>query len=116
MTKKFKLWLLLLLGICICVPFMLVSMLTRYYAGAMVWSAYLLVYCYLVYHFVYKRKKAKYPMVPPEGRADIYFPRTNIPRPIYEDVQRHPELFGRKKGRHRNTERHNGTRRVKKKN
>jgi len=36
-------------------------------------------------------------MVPPEGRMDAYFPRTNIPRPIYEDVQRYPKFFKQKK-------------------
>jgi len=28
---------------------------------------------------------------------DAYFPRTNVPRPIYEDVRRYPKFFGKKK-------------------
>ena len=27
-------------------------------------------------------------MVPPEGRGDVYLPRTDIPRPIHEDFRR----------------------------
>ena len=30
-------------------------------------------------------------MAPPEGKMDIYFPRTNIPRPIHEDFRRMQE-------------------------
>ena len=30
-------------------------------------------------------------MVPPEAKADIYFPRTDIPRPIHEDFRRMEE-------------------------
>jgi len=56
------------------------------------------IYCYLIYRFVYKGAKPKYPVVPPEGRmTDHYFPRTRVPRPIYEDVRRYPEFFKRKK-------------------
>jgi len=37
-------------------------------------------------------------MMPPEGRmTDYYFPRSRIPRPIYEDVRRYPEFFEKKK-------------------
>jgi len=35
-----------------------------------------------------QKKKPRYPMVPPEGKGDIYFPRTDIPRPIHEDFRR----------------------------
>jgi len=56
-----------------------------------------IVYCFLLYKHVYKGEKPKYPLVPPKGRADVYFPRTDIPRPIYEDVRRYPEFFKPKK-------------------
>lgn len=42
-------------------------------------------------YFFYVRlhlKKTRYPLVPPEGKADIYFPRTDIPRPIHEDLRK----------------------------
>ena len=47
-----------------------------------------------VYYFhvrLYQKKKAKYPIVPPEGRTDIYFPRTDIPRPVHADFRRMQE-------------------------
>lgn len=36
----------------------------------------------IIYYFyvrLYQKKKARYPIVPPEGKTDIYFPRTDIP-------------------------------------
>jgi len=44
-----------------------------------------------------KKVEPKYPMVPPTLEQDVYFPRTNIPRPIHEDVREHPEYFDEKK-------------------
>lgn len=43
---------------------------------------------YFLYVRLYQKKEARYPLVPPEGRADIYFPRTDIPRPKHEDFRR----------------------------
>jgi hypothetical protein len=106
-VTKFRL--LLLLGICVYVPFVLFSITLQLFLGVFFFSVCFLFYCYAVYHFVWKRAKPKYPMVPPEGRMDVYFPRTNIPRPVYEDVQRHPEFFKRK------MKKYERTRRVKKK-
>jgi hypothetical protein len=34
-----------------------------------------------------KGKKPRYPLVPPEGRADVYLPRTDIPRPVIADFR-----------------------------
>jgi hypothetical protein len=73
------------------------SILAQLYMGIALFSAGFLLYCYLVYTSTYLRLKRKYPMAPPEGRPDIYFPRTNIPRPIYEDLQRHPKFFKKKR-------------------
>jgi len=70
--------------------------------AAMIFGCFLVYLC-LLYHFVYKKEKAKYPLVPPEGRMDAYFPRTNVPRPIYEDVRRYPKFFGKKKRKFDNT-------------
>lgn len=40
------------------------------------------------FHIRYRKKiKPKYPMAPPDAEpGDAYFPRTNIPRPIYADA------------------------------
>lgn len=46
---------------------------------------------YYLYVRLYQKKKAKYPIVPPEGRTDIYFPRTDIPRPVYTDFRKMQE-------------------------
>ena len=35
-----------------------------------------------------KKERVRYPLVPPEGRGDVYFPRSKIPRPIHEDMRR----------------------------
>lgn len=34
------------------------------------------------------KKHPKYPLVPPEGKGDIYLPRSDIPRPIFEDFRK----------------------------
>jgi hypothetical protein len=46
---------------------------------------------YYFYVRLYLKKKARYPIVPPEGKTDIYFPRTDIPRPVYADFRRMKE-------------------------
>lgn len=35
---------------------------------------------YFFYVRLFQKKEARYPLVPPEGKVDIYFPRTNIPQ------------------------------------
>jgi len=78
-------------------PFILISVLTQLFIYAATFASGFLIYCYMLYRHVYKREKPRYPLVPPEGRTDIYFPRTDIPRPIYEDVQRYPQFFKHKR-------------------
>ncbi|MEM3627820.1 MAG: hypothetical protein QXE06_00455 [Candidatus Bathyarchaeia archaeon] len=34
-----------------------------------------------------KGKKPRYPLVPPEGKADVFLPRTDIPRPVIADFR-----------------------------
>jgi len=109
LDKKAKFWLFFLLGLCIYIPFLLFSIMVQLSLAAISFLVCFLVYCYFLYRFVYKRAEPKYPLVPPEGRMDIYFPRTRIPRPIHEDVRRYPEFFEKKKRKYKRT------RRVKKK-
>lgn len=44
-----------------------------------------------------RSKRPKYPAMSPDPGGDIYFPRSNIPRPVYRDVREHPIFFGIKK-------------------
>jgi hypothetical protein len=46
--------------------------------------AFDLYWFYVRYHH---KRRPRYPLVPPEGRGDVYMPRTNIPRPIYADLR-----------------------------
>jgi hypothetical protein len=46
---------------------------------------------------VRKKRKAKYPFAFPGLRADVFFPGSNIPRPIYRDIRLYPKYFGIKK-------------------
>jgi len=43
------------------------------------------LYWYYVRHV--KKRKPQYPLVPPEGKAGAYLPRTNIPRPVIADFR-----------------------------
>jgi hypothetical protein len=52
---------------------------------------------YMVYRMTIKNIKLKYPIVNPEGHPDIYSGR--MPRPIYEDMQRYPWFFKKKRSR-----------------
>jgi hypothetical protein len=46
---------------------------------------------YWFYLRYYRHRRPRYPLVPPEGKGDVYLPRTNVPRPIYEDYRRMKE-------------------------
>lgn len=46
---------------------------------------------YWFYLRYYRHRKPRYPLVPPEGKGDVYFPRTNIPRPVYQDFRQMKE-------------------------
>ena len=45
-----------------------------------------------IYKRLIKKVKSHYPLAYP-NEPDVYFPRSNIPRPIYLDVIEHPEYF-----------------------
>jgi hypothetical protein len=67
--------------------------------NAFQWLAVFLV-CYSlgvfqVYRMTIRNIKVKYPLVNPEGHPDVYSGR--IPRPIYEDMQRYPWFFSKKR-------------------
>jgi len=42
----------------------------------------------LYYYLLKNKRRLQYPLVPPEGKPDMYFPRTDIPRPVIEDFRR----------------------------
>lgn len=46
---------------------------------------------YLFYLILVVRRKPRYPLAPPEEGWDMYLPRTNIPRPLYEDFRKMKE-------------------------
>ena len=43
-----------------------------------------------------RRWKPGYPLASPDPKGDIYFPRSNIPRPIHRDFREYPEYFKKK--------------------
>lgn len=49
----------------------------------------------MVYRATIRNIKPKYPIVDPEGHPDVYSGR--MPRPIYEDMERYPRFFNKKK-------------------
>ncbi len=55
-------------------------------------GTYLLFSAILYVTYIGKRKK-QYPQVLLDGYADIYFPRTTIPRPLYRDIRKHQKYF-----------------------
>jgi hypothetical protein len=71
-----------------------------FFVGAFAFSVY------LIYRVTIRNIKLQYPAVNPEGHPDIYSGR--MPRPIYEDIQRYPWFFNKKK-RERKLDRHKRT-------
>lgn len=49
-----------------------------------VYGSWLVLLCYLAYLRFVKKKEPKYPLVPPEGKPDVYTGLV-IPRPVHED-------------------------------
>lgn len=60
-------------------------------SGAFVFSVY------MVYRVTIRNVKLKYPIVSPEGHPDVYTGR--MPRPIYEDMERYPWFFKKKRNK-----------------
>jgi len=66
----------------------LIGFLTRSIWTCMIASGIVAFTIYFLYVRLFQKKEARYPLVPPEGKADIYFPRTNIPRPVHADFRK----------------------------
>ena len=64
--------------------------------GPSIWMATFVVGAVSMILFFYylrrhRKRRPRYPLVPPEARPDVYLPRTDIPRPIHEDIRRMEE-------------------------
>jgi hypothetical protein len=97
MRRKTRFW----LGFLFVVLLYLLPIGGLAYAG-LIWPLALAVAAfvfsvYFVYWVTIRNAKLKYPLVNPEGRPDVYTGR--MPRPIYEDVQRYPWFFRKKRGK-----------------
>jgi len=58
-----------------------------------IWAVIICLGCnafsiYSIYVRFVLRRRVRYPLVPPEGKPDMYVPRTDIPRPIIEDFRK----------------------------
>jgi len=82
-------WLILFL-VCCGIPLAVVAAFSNNAVVIVAAIGFVAIYVYL-FHVTYdRRKKLRYPIVPPEGKADIYS-RASIPRPIHEDFRRMQE-------------------------
>jgi len=59
----------------LCIAILVQSPLAIFVSGS-----WFIILCYMAYLRLAKRRKPKYPLVPPEGKPNGY-----IPRPIHED-------------------------------
>jgi len=69
-----------------------------YFLAAYVLAFFLGAFMVLYNRFV-KEKAPRYPLAFPKGERDAYFPYTDIPRPIHDDVSNYPEYFKREEER-----------------
>jgi len=51
----------------------------------------------LLYDRYIRGRKPRYPLAYPGRERDPYFPWSDIPRPVYEDVREHPDFFEKRK-------------------
>lgn len=75
-----------LILVCNCVGVVAIFLLRN--AWAFIIGGGLLTIDAYLFYMRRQRKEPRYPLVPPDGKSDIYFPRTNIPRPIHEDARK----------------------------
>lgn len=40
-----------------------------------------------IYYQIIRKRRIKYPLVPPEGKSDMYFPFTRVPRPVIAEAR-----------------------------
>ena len=75
-----------LILVCNCTVFAAIILLRN--AWSLIIGVGLLAIDVYLFHVRRRKKESRYPLVPPDGKGDIYFPRTNIPRPIHEDARK----------------------------
>jgi hypothetical protein len=78
-------WFVLILLVCVFGLASAILLLNVWMIAAI--SAVMGIDFYWFYLRYYRHRNPRYPLVPPEGKGDVYLPRTNIPRPIYEDFR-----------------------------
>jgi hypothetical protein len=69
----------------------------RVFVWLLVVSAAFVFFVYMVYRVTIRNVKLKYPIVSPEGHPNVYTGR--MPRPVYEDMERYPRLFKKKRNK-----------------
>lgn len=72
------------------------SVLVGNYIWTIVSGVEYLLFTAILYGTYVRKREKKYPLVLLDGYDDIYFPRTNIPRPIYRDIRKHQTYFKKK--------------------
>jgi len=63
----------------------------EFWATAVMLGITVVTLVFWFYSMRQRKRRVQYPIVPPEGKPDIYFPRTKIPRPIHEDFRKMDE-------------------------
>jgi hypothetical protein len=64
------------------------AFLLRNVWAVLVLIAVVLFDVYAVYNRHVRKRRLRYPLVPPEGKPDWYLPTTDIPRPVIEDYRK----------------------------
>jgi len=95
LNRKARFWTgLLLVVLAYTLPFAGFAAV-KAYLNLMLTVAAFMFTVYLVHRVTIRDVRPKYPIVSPEGHPDVYTGR--MPRPIYEDMQRYPEFFKKKR-------------------
>lgn len=95
LDRKRRFFLGLLLVICVYALPLAGLALAKAFLQLLLVSVVFVFSIYLVYRATMRNVKPKYPIVSPEGHPDVYTGR--MPRPIYEDMERYPWFFKKKR-------------------
>ena len=95
MRRKTMFWLLFSPLTILSLPILFFFAANQAYSMLLTFAFFYVLVSYALYKRAYKGIKPKYPLVPPDGKPDIYY-AAGIPRPLYEDERLYPWFFKKK--------------------
>jgi len=100
--RKTMFWLLFSPLTIVSLPILLFFAMNQAFSIVLTYAGFYGIVSYALYKRVYRGIRPKYPVMPPDGKPDIYY-AAGIPRPIHEDERLYPWFFKRKRKKPKKT-------------